>query len=57
VAGIDDLRDACDAFMATPKRIVAAHLAGHWTPGRLKNEFEMRYPLEIAGELGGAHYW
>jgi hypothetical protein len=37
------------------QRIAAVDRAGHWVPSRLKNEVELRYPLEVAGELGGAH--
>lgn len=54
MTGINELCDACDAFLAAPKRIAGVDRAGHWVPGRLKNELEMRYPLEVAGELGGA---
>ena len=40
--------------MAARKRIAGADQAGRWLPGYRSNELEMRYPLEVAGELRGA---
>jgi hypothetical protein len=54
VPGPRDICDAVDAFMATPKRIIGADLPGEWLPGYRPNEREMKYPLEVEGELRGA---
>jgi hypothetical protein len=53
VPGPRDIRDAVDAFMAAPKRIVSADLPGEWLQGYRPNERQMKYPLEVGGELLG----
>jgi hypothetical protein len=40
--------------MAARKRIAAPDLPGQWLPGYRVNELEMKYPLEVEGELRGA---
>jgi hypothetical protein len=54
MATIADIVDAVDAFMATPKRIVAHDSLLQWGPGFAPGELETKYPLEIEGELRGA---
>ncbi len=41
--------------MALPKRIVGVDLPGQWVRGYRVGELEMRYPLEIEGELRDAY--
>ena len=54
-APIADFLARFDAFMATPKRIRATDSPPVWGPGFTPYERQMLYPLEIAGELPGAH--
>jgi hypothetical protein len=44
-----------DAFMATIKRIRGSDSPPVWGPGFTRYEQQMLYPLEVAGELPGAH--
>lgn len=50
-----DLVAAVDSFMAAKKRIVGAHSAPEWRKGFSPLEMEMKYPLEVEGELRGSH--
>jgi len=54
MATIADLVAAIDAFMAAHKRIGGADMPPTWAPGFSPNEVQMKYPLEVAGELRGA---
>jgi hypothetical protein len=54
VARDADIRSAVDAFLATPKRIVGYDISPLWAPGYAPGTVEMKYPLEIEGELRGA---
>lgn len=51
---LTDVVAAIDTFMATPKRIVGSDLRPTWGPGFTVHEREMKYPIEIDGELRGA---
>lgn len=42
---------ALDAFMLAPKRIVRPDAQGVWLPGATEDERQLRWPLEVAGEL------
>lgn len=48
------LLGSIDAFMATPKRVLAADTALPWGPGHNRHERQIRYPLEVAGESSGS---
>jgi hypothetical protein len=54
MATIADLTAAVDAFMATPKRLVGHDTVPQWGPGFSPQEAEVKYPLEVQGELRGA---
>ena len=54
MATISDLTAAVDAFMATRKRIMGADEPPTWGPGFTPHEVQMKYPLEVAGEMRGA---
>nr|RAV91175.1 hypothetical protein DBT53_11535 [Aerococcus mictus] len=45
---------AVDAFLKAPKRIIGADSAPVWRDGFSPAEVEMKYPLEIEGEMRGA---
>jgi hypothetical protein len=49
-----DLLAATDAFMASPKIIVGHQAPPPWAEGWIAQERVIRFPLEIAGEQGGA---
>lgn len=51
---IADIVGAVNVFMATPKRIVGFDTPPQWGDGYVPNEMELKYPLEIEGELRGA---
>lgn len=53
VAGSLDILKAIDAFMAMRKRIVASDVPGDWLSGYRASEVQMKYPLEVEGELRG----
>ena len=50
-----DLLARVDTFLATPKRVAGSDSPPTWGPGFTPHEREMKYPLEIGGELPGAH--
>jgi hypothetical protein len=54
MATVADIVSAVDAFMATPKRIIGFDTAPQWGDGFSPNERELKYPLEVEGELRGA---
>lgn len=46
----DELVAAIDSFMAARKRVVRPNAQGAWMKGFAPDEFEMKWPLEVAGE-------
>jgi hypothetical protein len=50
-----DLLTRIDAFMAAPKRVAGIDSPPPWGPGFSPQEREMKYPLELGGELAGAY--
>ncbi len=50
-----DLVSAIDTFMAAQKRIVGADQPYSWSDGYSRHERVARFPLEVEGELTGAH--
>jgi hypothetical protein len=54
MAELGEIVAAIDAFMALPKRIVGANSLPQWRQGYLPAEVEMKYPIEVEGELRGA---
>lgn len=54
VATHADIRSAVNAFLAAPKRIVGYDVLPLWAPAFVPGTVEMKYPLEIEGELRGA---
>jgi hypothetical protein len=51
---ISDIVAAVDAFMAAQKHIVGSDAPPQWGPGFTPNERQMKYPIEVEGELRGA---
>jgi hypothetical protein len=45
-----------DAFMGAPKRIVGSDQSPNFLPGYSRHELVAKYPLEVGGELPGAHF-
>ena len=55
MATLVEIVAAVDAFMAAPKRIVGHDSPRQWKDGFTAHERELKYPLQVGGELSGAH--
>lgn len=53
MAPIADIVAAVDAFLATQKRIIGFDTPPQWGAGFAPNERELKFPLELEGELRG----
>jgi hypothetical protein len=54
VASTNEITDAIEAFLATPKRVVGYASGPTWNRGFSVHEVVMKYPIEIDGELRGS---